>query len=351
MFGVGNVIAAGINAYVNKRADERAEGREMRARADAYRWNEAAADAADARSRALYEDYESPAAMLRQIREAGMSPSLMFSGAGAGGGAVPSGAQGGGTAGGNASVLGGAAMTAGGMSGNDLANLALMKAQIDNIKADTRSKDAGTEHQKIVNEWDATRNNVYQAEANLMGTYIDGLDGNVSSIDDIATSSSDYEDFINRLRKSNWENNEQGRKYIDTEYGQQILRGIYNANHKLSAQIAEFDESTTSSYFEKSLLDALSAKGFAEWNAQEQVQHLRKNVATDTLDESQKNAYNTILDTVEKEHGTGAKTALIVGMEILDRLTGKVNLNVDRKKVGVKQSGEVTHTHKHTLEK
>ena len=49
-------------------------------RASNFFWNEKAADAADARTRALYEDFYAPEALLKQYQEAGVSPSLMFGG-------------------------------------------------------------------------------------------------------------------------------------------------------------------------------------------------------------------------------------------------------------------------------
>lgn len=68
-----------------------------------FYYNEKAADNADNRKRAWYQDFETPAAMVRQLKEAGLSPSMMYGdmggssgvsapqGAGVGGGAYPSG--------------------------------------------------------------------------------------------------------------------------------------------------------------------------------------------------------------------------------------------------------------------
>lgn len=57
-------------------------------------YNEASADAADRRTRALYNDFSSPSAMVRQLEEAGLSPALMYGMNGASGANVPNGAQG-----------------------------------------------------------------------------------------------------------------------------------------------------------------------------------------------------------------------------------------------------------------
>lgn len=57
--------------------------------------NEDAANAADARTRALYNDFGSPEALRRQYEEAGLSVGLMYGGSGASGQNMPHGAQGG----------------------------------------------------------------------------------------------------------------------------------------------------------------------------------------------------------------------------------------------------------------
>lgn len=57
-----------------------------------YELNEAAAEAADRRTRALYADFYSPEALLKQYKAAGLSPSMMFGGTPGQGGM--SGAQG-----------------------------------------------------------------------------------------------------------------------------------------------------------------------------------------------------------------------------------------------------------------
>lgn len=69
--------------------------REDQARRENFRFNEKAAQNADARTRALYSDIYSPGALLKQYGQAGLSPSLMFGGTPGQGGT--SGAQGAGT--------------------------------------------------------------------------------------------------------------------------------------------------------------------------------------------------------------------------------------------------------------
>lgn len=64
-----------------------------------YKYNEMAAEAADKRTRALYGDLMSPASRIKQLKEAGLSPSLYAEGAGAGSQGLSQGAQGSGASG------------------------------------------------------------------------------------------------------------------------------------------------------------------------------------------------------------------------------------------------------------
>lgn len=87
MAGIGqaaanNLIGAGVGAQ---------------ARYENYKYGEMAAENADKRTRALYNDFYSPQALLKQYQAAGLSPSLMFDGTPGQGGM--SGAQGSGPSG------------------------------------------------------------------------------------------------------------------------------------------------------------------------------------------------------------------------------------------------------------
>lgn len=116
-FGIFNNIMAGI--------------RESEARRENYEYGEKAADNADARTRALYENYQSPQALLRQYKEAGLSPSLMFANGAAGAGGMTQGAQGAGATGVNPNIFG--------INVMEGAQLGLMQAQArkTNAEADT----------------------------------------------------------------------------------------------------------------------------------------------------------------------------------------------------------------------
>ena len=53
-----------------------------------YQYGEKAATNADARARAIYTDFNSPKAKVRQLQEAGLSTAMMYSGGGGGGGSA-----------------------------------------------------------------------------------------------------------------------------------------------------------------------------------------------------------------------------------------------------------------------
>lgn len=117
----GSILSTAIN-------NELAKQRERQAREENYQYGEAAAEQADARTRALYNDLYSPAAQMQQLKEAGLSPSIYASG-GIAGKSGSSGAQGSG---------------ASGISPNVYGINALEMAQIANINADTNKKEAET---------------------------------------------------------------------------------------------------------------------------------------------------------------------------------------------------------------
>lgn len=102
--------------------------------------NERAAQRADLRGRQLYHDLNSPAAQVRQLREAGLSPALLYAKGGIGGSAQ-AGAQ---------------AAPPQSQIGNvfDLMQVKLMQAQIRNIDADTNKKlsDKGLVDEQILTE-------------------------------------------------------------------------------------------------------------------------------------------------------------------------------------------------------
>ena len=102
--------------------------------------NERAAQRADLRGRKMYHDLQSPAAQVEQLKQAGLSPALLYAKGGIGGSAQ-AGAQ---------------AAPATNQIGNvfDIMQVKLMQAQIKNIEADTQKKlsDKGLVDEQILTE-------------------------------------------------------------------------------------------------------------------------------------------------------------------------------------------------------
>lgn len=160
--GALGMIQGRINQYY---ASEMAS----QARAENYRYNEMAANNADRRTRALYEDFYSPAALMRQYKEAGLSPSLMFGGTPGQGGM--SGAQGAGTAGqpttftpfnmvetAQAAALFAQAEKTREETKTERGENAKGAALLANIGADTGNKEAQTHLTQLQSEWQALEN-------------------------------------------------------------------------------------------------------------------------------------------------------------------------------------------------
>lgn len=99
-----------------------------------YQYGEMAADAADARTRALYNDLQSPSALLEQYKQAGLSPSLMYGQGGSAGAHPADGAQGSGAS--------GLAPTTYGVNLMQGAEIALMKAQENKLNAEANKANA-----------------------------------------------------------------------------------------------------------------------------------------------------------------------------------------------------------------
>lgn len=98
MFGLaGQAIQSGVNYAINQENIKASKELSAEDRSENYMYGEKAADAADSRTRALYNDFYSPEALVRQYNAAGLSPGLMVSGTPGQGGHA--GAQGSGAAG------------------------------------------------------------------------------------------------------------------------------------------------------------------------------------------------------------------------------------------------------------
>lgn len=133
---VGGATSAINNASAKKREEE--------ARAENYKYNELAAGNADLRGRQFFTDIQSPKAQVQQLEEAGLSPSLFYSGGNAGGGTASTGAMGAGANG----LLG---QSFGMGTPRDLAELQLLQAQKEKTKAETQKVEEETKTESGTN--------------------------------------------------------------------------------------------------------------------------------------------------------------------------------------------------------
>lgn len=128
--GGGAIITAGLGGMYSAINNLIAGGRENERAQQNYELNEKAAENADKRTRALYNDLMSPSALLEQYKQAGLSPSLMFGGGGIGG-TTPNGAQGEGASGLAPNVYGASPL--------EMAQTQLVQAQTEKTKEETKT--------------------------------------------------------------------------------------------------------------------------------------------------------------------------------------------------------------------
>lgn len=150
-------LTLGINAYNNEMAAARtAEDRRLN-----FYYGEKSAAAADRRTRALYNDFYSPEALLRQYQEAGLSPSLMFGGTPGQGGL--SGAKGTGAIGPQTPFMP--------LSLVDAAQASALFAQAEKTKAETKNINTDTDIKELQKVWDEWRNNLKSIEFKLVTAF------------------------------------------------------------------------------------------------------------------------------------------------------------------------------------
>lgn len=168
----GGMVGSAVQGYTNyKIAQENnaaAAEREAAARAENYAYNEMAAENADKRQRAQFEDMYSYSAQVKEMKKAGLSPSVTFGGGGGQGGA--SAPQGGGAAGVSPNVFGLPPVDFAQIT-QALANANLAEANADKAKAETNTINGENargiaEIQKIVSEAGYNKAAEALAEAN-----------------------------------------------------------------------------------------------------------------------------------------------------------------------------------------
>lgn len=195
MEGIFGLIGSGISAAANIGgtilSNEMSREREQLARQENYLYNEKAANMADLRTRALYNDLYSPKAQLEQLKSARLSPSLFY---GDGGGiSGQTGAQGAGASG----VLG----SQFGIPSIDMSQIGKIMAETDLIKAQTRKTNEETATEAGTNERGTAE--IEQIIAKTKNTYLQNVfqeyENSLSEIQlgiEAATANTKVENYI-----------------------------------------------------------------------------------------------------------------------------------------------------------
>lgn len=285
-----------------------------RARQKNYETNEKAADNADKRQRKQYQDLYSPQAMIEQYKAAGLSPSMMMSGGQSAVGGSAAGNMSGGAGGGYPSA------------GNGIAGLQgeLMKANIENIKADTESKQTNTAVTNIEKQLKELELGKMDKEFTILNLNL--MQGNKAvTYRELANESENFDGFVAKVREA-LKYDSGNLHTINSELGQDILRSIYTANKTLNSDIAVLSTNEVSAKFQESITNWLNSEGYAEQNARTAVQQLRTIAAEGELTEQQKNAWNNLLDKL----GEGTmKDVLIVLAMVLGKYVGGAHVAIN----------------------
>lgn len=191
---LGSMASTAMNIKAAERSQEKQNEYALQQMGKGYEYNEKAADNADKRSRAMYDDYLTYAAQVKQMKEAGLNPAIMYGMGGNPGTSIPHGAQGAGA--GNATGVSPLGINIPNI-GADMAQAVLATAQANkaNAEADNLRGKNGTkgyyEIQKIIEDTkQTTLNNAFQevnnrwanvmneTKVNLMRAQIDSLFNN-----------------------------------------------------------------------------------------------------------------------------------------------------------------------------
>lgn len=301
---IGAMAGMAQNAYNNEAAGRRAE--EDRQRNHFY--GEMAAEAADARTRALYNDFYSPEALMRQYKAAGLSPSMMFGGTPGQGGM--SGAQGTGSAGLQTPYMP--------VSMLEAAQIANITAQTQKTKEETKNIATDTARQEIQKGIEELTAGQYKSEWTLLNsTWVDG-EGKQTSLFELARESYTFNEFMEHVRHQ--ETDQSIKEAAQTEAGQKILRQIYMGANEFTRNILVLGEEGIKASFQQDIIKALKDQNFADLNAQAAVQALRTQISTQDLTEQQKRAWNALLEHFGEKGSTGRNIALILGMILMQSM-------------------------------
>lgn len=299
LFGMATTAGIGLatNLYNNYYAQQRAE----QDRLQNFIYGERAAQNADMRTRALYNDFYSPQAMLNQYKKAGLSPSIMYGGMPGQGGM--SGAQGTGSG-----AMQTPYMPISLLEGAEIANL---QAQTQKTKAETKQVQVDTERQNIAKQIEELQAGQYQNEWNIINsTWIE--DGKQKSIFEAARDHYTYESFMEWCRDG--KTAESIKNATSTEAGQRILRNIYLAANHFHRDIMVLSAESVSASFQQSVISAMDNEEFAKLNSQAAIKYLKQNIETAELNTTQKEAWNNLINSLGKKGSTTRDIIVVLGM-------------------------------------
>lgn len=270
-----------------------------------YKYGEMAASNADARTRALYNDFYSPKALTKQYQAAGLSPSMMYGGTPGQGGM--SGAQGTGAA--------GTPQAYAPLSLLDAAQAAALNAQTEKTKAETKKVEAETTGTELQNAWQEFTNKEKSIEFKLSTSYLTTSNGEKTSLFELAEYANTYEDFLKKVKECAVNSNDLFiADSINTEQGQKVLRQIFTSASRLERDIKVLSEEGVNADFQIAIINALNKKGFAEQNAETALKELEAAGESADLTKEQKASFNHIIEKLRKMNSTTADIAIIASM-------------------------------------
>lgn len=280
-----------------------ARRREAEARRENYKYNEMSADNADRRTRALYSDFYSPQALMRQYQEAGLSPSLMFGGTPGQGGM--SGAQ---------AASSAVQPTTFGVDITKGLELGLMAAQVKKLNAETQNIETDTARADIQKGIEELQSKAFKEEFNMLQLTVT-YNGKNYSLAELAKDFWDYNSYLQEVRNiAEQTKDTRIQSYLSTELGQKTLRSIYTAANRFERDITVLGSEKTSADFQKQIVEAMNNTQFAQLNAQGAVQYLKTNIEASKLSEQQNKAWNNLLDKLGKQGSTTKDILIVLGM-------------------------------------
>lgn len=278
-----------------------------RARKKNYEYNEKAANEADKRQRAQYQDLYSPQAQMEQYAAAGLSPSMMMSGGQSAVGGTPHGPLGG---------LSGPMPSASG--GNSLQG-----PQIANLLEDAKGKAIENAMKEITKNMQEIKATKLKYENELLMTYLYDDKGNKSSLGDHAQKSKSFAEFKKDVMKQDI--SDTLAQYINSENGEDALRAIYKSRHELENDIAVLSSSKMNAQVMEKVSRLLYNSDYAEQNRDATLNNLKQISESADLTATQKEAFNNLIGKL----GDGTfKDIVVVLMSILSNFQhSQIKLN------------------------